>query len=149
MASDANGMGSAMRGQTDTEAGSRAGLNERQPADTPPQGLMAAGGLIGALAASSCCILPLALFSAGIGGAWIGNLTALAPYQPYFIAATLGFLGAGFYLVYVRPRRACAVGTACARPLPRRIVKISLWTATALAAAAVAFPYVAPPLLGI
>src|SRR3546814_17640073 len=38
-------------------------------------------------------------FSLGAGGAWIANLTALAPYQPIFIAATLGFLGYGFYAV--------------------------------------------------
>jgi hypothetical protein len=49
---------------------------------------VAAGGVLGALAASSCCILPLVLFSLGISGAWIGNLTALAPYKPYFAAAT-------------------------------------------------------------
>jgi mercuric ion transport protein len=47
------------------------------------QKLVAAGGVLGAFAASSCCIAPLALFSLGISGAWIGNLTALAPYQPY------------------------------------------------------------------
>jgi hypothetical protein len=52
------------------------------------QRLIAAGGLLGALAASSCCILPLVLFSLGVSGAWIGNFTRLAPYQPYFIAAT-------------------------------------------------------------
>jgi mercuric ion transport protein len=58
--------------------------------------LMAAGGMFGALAASSCCILPLVLFSLGISGAWIGNFTQLAPYQPYFIAATLlAFSGRG------------------------------------------------------
>jgi len=34
------------------------------------QRLMAAGGLVGALAASSCCILPLVLFSLGVSGAW-------------------------------------------------------------------------------
>jgi mercuric ion transport protein len=32
--------------------------------------------------------------------------------------------------------------------LPNRIVKTALWIATALVAAAVAFPYVAPALLG-
>lgn len=107
------------------------------------------GGLLGALAASSCCILPLVLFSVGIGGAWIGNLTALAPYQPIFVAITLGFLAAGFYLVYLRPKRACAASEACARPVQNRVVKTSLWVATVLVAAALAFPYVAPTLLGI
>ena len=35
------------------------------------QKLVAAGGVIGALAASSCCILPLVLFGLGVSGAWI------------------------------------------------------------------------------
>ena len=64
------------------------------------QRLMAAGGILGALAASSCCIVPLALIGLGVSGAWIGNLTRLAPYQPCFIVATLGFLGAGYWLVF-------------------------------------------------
>jgi mercuric ion transport protein len=100
--------------------------------------LAAVGGILGALAASSCCILPLVLFAAGISGAWIGNLTALAPYQPIFLAATVGFLGTGYWLVYRQPRVACA-DDACARPLPRRGVKATLWAATALVLAAVAF----------
>jgi mercuric ion transport protein len=82
------------------------------------------------------------------GRRWIGNLTALAPYQPIFVAFTLGFLGAGFWLVYLRPKPACTGGEACARPLPGRIVKTSLWLAIILVAAALAFPYVAPALLG-
>jgi len=113
------------------------------------QRLAAAGGVLGALAASSCCILPLILFSVGAGGAWIGNLTALAPYQPAFFAITLGFLGYGHYLVYWRARKACVDGAACARPLPNRVVKVALWSATALVVAALAFPYVAPSLLGV
>jgi len=107
--------------------------------------LAAAGGLIGAIAASSCCIVPLVLFALGISGAWIGALTVLAPYQPIFIALTLGFLGYGYYLVYWRPKKtACAGDAACARPLPSRLVKFSLWTASLLVAAALAFPYAAP-----
>ncbi len=109
--------------------------------------LVAAGSILGALAASSCCILPVVLFSVGISGAWIGNLTALAPYKPYFAAATLSLLGYGYYLVHVRPSTACADGS-CARPLPNRLVKFSLWIATALVATALAFDYVAPLLLG-
>ena len=110
-------------------------------------GLAAAGGILGALAASSCCILPLALFAFGVSGAWIGNLTTLAPYQPIFLAATAGFLGVGYYLVYRQPRAACADGT-CMRSLPTRIVKGVLGVATVLVLAAVAFDYLAPVLLG-
>lgn len=112
------------------------------------QRVVAVGSILGALAASSCCILPLALFSLGAGGAWMGNLTALAPYQPIFGVITLGFLGYGFYLVYWKRRKACADDAACARPMPGRLVKLGLWTATVLVIGAFTFDYYAPYLLG-
>lgn len=111
--------------------------------------IFAAVGVIGALLASSCCILPLALFSVGIGGAWIGNLTAFAPYQPIFVAATFAILGYGYYLVYWKPKVACNDGMACARQMPKRFVKFLLWAATVLIIAASAFPFVAPYLLAL
>jgi mercuric ion transport protein len=111
------------------------------------QGLAAAGGLLGALAASSCCILPLTLFGLGVSGAWIGNFTRLAPYQPWFIAATIAFLGYGYWLVYRSSRLACADGEACARPLPNRIVRAGLILATVLVAAALGFDFIAPMFL--
>src|SRR5215510_3178197 len=106
------------------------------------QGLLAAGGLLGALAASSCCILPLAMFGLGVSGAWIGNFTQLAPYQPYFIAPTIAFLAYGYWLVY--GRRACSDGDTCARSLPNRIVKASLILATFLVVAALGLDVIAP-----
>ena len=109
--------------------------------------MLAAGGLLGALAASSCCILPVVLFSLGISGAWIGNFTQLAPYQPYFLAATTVFLGTGYWLVRRASERACVEDEACARPLPNRLVKIVLVVATVLVAAALVFDVLAPLLL--
>ena len=112
-------------------------------------GLLATGGVLGAIAASSCCILPLVFFSMGIGGAWMSNLTALAPYQPIFVAITLGFLGAGFWRVYRKPKAAecCAEESYCASPTSNRVLKMALWSATALVFAVLALPYVAPILL--
>ena len=98
--------------------------------------LMAAGELLGALAASSCCIFPLVLFGLGVGGTWIGNFTRLAPYQPYFIAATFAFLGCGYWLVYRTSAQACADDQICARPLPNKLVKAGLIAATILVVAA-------------
>lgn len=80
----------------------------------------AAGSVLGAVAASSCCILPLVLFSLGVGGAWMSNLTALAPYQPYLIALTVMLLGYGYWHVYRRSRAGCAGDQACARPASTR-----------------------------
>ena len=117
---------------------------QRDPNLRRGQTLLAAGGLIGALAASSCCILPLVLFSLGVSGAWIGNFTQLAPYQPYFLTVTLGFLAAGYWLVYRSSKIACADGRACARPLPNRLVKAGLILATILVIAALGVDFLAP-----
>lgn len=113
---------------------------------------IAGAGIIGALAASSCCIVPLILFSLGISGAWVGNLTALEPLKPIFILATLGFLGYGYWLVY-RSQKACDDGDACARPLPNRLVKSALWVSTVLIVIALFWnwiaPVIAPIMLGL
>ena len=112
------------------------------------QALMAAGGILGAVAASSCCVLPLLLFGLGVGGAWIGRLTRLAPYQPCFIVATMVFLAGGYWSVYRSRRSICAADAACPRLLPSRIVKAGLIAATALVLAALGLDIVAPVLLG-
>lgn len=122
---------------------------EDHGADLPRgQGLMVVGGLLGVLAASSCCLLPLVLFGLGVSGAWIGNLTQLAPYQPFFIAATIACLGYGYWLVYRSSKVACAGGEACARPLSNRFVPLGLIVATVLVIAAIGFDFLAPLLLG-
>ena len=113
------------------------------------QGLMAVGGLLGALVASSCCLLPLVLFGLGVSGAWIGNLTQLAPYQPFFIAATIACLGYGYWLVYRSSKVVCADGEACPRPLSNRLVQLGLIVATVLVIAAIGFDFLAPLLLDL
>lgn len=110
--------------------------------------IFAGGSVLGALAMSSCCIVPLVLFSLGITGAWIGNLTSLYPYKPYFFVATAVFLGLGFYRTYRKPgAAACDADGQCGTPLSMRITKSALWLSTVLVLAALAFPYYAPLLL--
>jgi len=92
--------------------------------------LLAAGGIFGALIASSCCVAPLVLVTLG---AWIGSLTALEPYKPYFLTVTAVLLASGFWHVYFKPKQACEDGSYCARPASRRITKSVLWIATVLA----------------
>src|SRR5262249_7110996 len=102
-----------------------------------------------ALVASSCCLLPLVLFGLGVSGAWIGNLTRLAPYQPFFIAGTIACLGYGYWLVYRSPKSACARSGACARPLSDRLLPLRLIVATVLVLAAIGFDFLAPLLLDL
>ena len=102
--------------------------------------LIAGLSVLGAIGASACCVIPFTLFTLGVSGAWIGNLTALAPYKPLFVVGTLALLALGFYLVYRRPRAAvCDDGSYCARPASNRIAKIGLWMATVLVLAATTF----------
>ena len=120
-----------------------AGIPTPEPGELGRQRLAAAGGILAALGAASCCVVPFALFMLGVSGAWIGNLTALEPYQPVFAAIAAACLGYGFYLVYRRPKIACAEGSYCARPSSSRLAKIGLWMALALVLIAVGFPRIA------
>jgi len=104
----------------------------------------AAGGVIGAILASACCVVPLVLVTLGISGAWIGNLTALEPYKPYVGAVTLSLIGLGFWHVYFRQKPACAEGSYCARPRSSIITKSALWIATVLVLLALTINWWAP-----
>ena len=106
--------------------------------------LFAAGGVIGAILASTCCIAPLVLVTLGISGAWIGNLTALEPYNPYFAAVALIFIGLGFRQVYFKAKAACVDGSYCARPESSLITKSVLWLATVLVVLALTIGWWAP-----
>lgn len=139
MIRDATEAGRVLRAAAGTAPGHRGVANSA--------GLAAAGGIIGGLAASACCIVPLILFSLGVGGVWVGRLAALSPYQPVFIGFATIALGYGFWQVYRRPETICAEGGACARPLPRRFIKAALWSATGLVTAALLYPYAVPYLL--
>lgn len=103
--------------------------------------LLSIGGILGALASASCCVLPFVLFTLGASGARISRLTALAPYQPIFLGLTLAALGIGFALLYRRRVPVCEPGSCCQRPVSRTGVKVALWLATALVIRAVVFPY--------
>jgi mercuric ion transport protein len=103
--------------------------------------LLSLGGIAAAIGAASCCVVPFILFTLGVSGAWIGNLTALEPYQPIFAAASLGFVGYGAWRLRRKRLVACADGY-CASPKSDRVARIGLWTAGILVIIAVAFPYV-------
>lgn len=136
-------MPASRSGIVDTEPAAAVPAPERGEVEVGRQRLAAMGGILAALGAASCCVVPFALFTLGVSGAWIGNLTALEPYQPVFAAIAVACLGYGFYLVYRRPKVACAEGSYCASPSSSRLAKIGLWTALVLVLIAVGFPRLA------
>src|SRR5258708_8399809 len=76
----------------------------RRVGEERSQRLLTLGGILGALAASTCCVVPLVLFGLGISGAWIANRTPLPPYQPPFLLGTPPCLAARC-LIAPRPRQ--------------------------------------------
>lgn len=100
-------------------------------------------GVLAAIGASVCCVGPLVLLALGISGAWIGNLTAMEPFRPWFIGLTLLFLGLAFRKLYLAPR-ACAPGAACADPRVLRRQRITFWIVTTMLLLLLAVPWIAP-----
>lgn len=100
------------------------------------------GAIAAAIAASLCCLGPLALISLGATGAWIGSLSALAPYRLFFMLATASFLGFAFFRVYRPHGEACEPGSVCAKPATKQLSRAGLWLATLLVVVLFASPYV-------
>ena len=117
---------------------------QQSPDPGPRHSWLAAGGVAGAILASSCCVLPLALVTLGVSGAWIGNFALLEPYKPVFLAFAAIFIGAGFWQVYFRQRPKCEDGSYCARPQSALITQIALWLAAALVILAATIDWWAP-----
>lgn len=126
--------------QTRTETKALQGASE---ADNR-KGWFAAGGVLGAILASTCCIAPLVLLTLGISGAWIGTLTALEPYKPIFAVVALVFIGLGFRQIYFKANPVCVDGTYCAKPQSALITKTALWIATVLVVLALTIEWWAP-----
>ena len=101
-------------------------------------------GVLAGIGASVCCVGPLVLLGLGVGGAWVGNLTAFEPYRPVFIALTLLFLGLAFRKLYLVPQ-VCAAGTPCAEPQKTlRGQRLLFWSVAVVLLGLLAVPWVAP-----
>ena len=106
------------------------------------RGALATSG-VAAILASTCCLGPLVLVALGLSGAWIGNLTVLEPYRPFFIGAALIALFFAWRSIF-RPAHACKPDDVCAVPQVRTAYKVVFWIVAALVLVALAFPYVLP-----
>lgn len=92
---------------------------------------LAAGGLLAAIVASTCCVLPLVLGSLRVGGALVAGLGVLAPYQTVFRLAAIAMLGGGLWLTYTR-KPVLADGAACVPSRSAGWTKRVLWAGTAV-----------------
>jgi mercuric ion transport protein len=115
--------------------------SDKSAANRAGTGALLVGGLAAVLA-STCCLGPLVLVALGLSGAWIGNLTLLEPYRPFFIAGALVALFLAGRRIF-RPAQTCQPGELCAVPRTRRLYKIVFGIVSVLVLLALVFPYVA------
>lgn len=85
----------------------------------------AVGSLLVSGVLSTCCTLPLALASLGLGTLGLGHL--IRPLRPYMIAVALVLLAYGFYAVYARKAATKS--------------RVLLWIAASLFVVVVGTPY--------
>jgi len=99
-----------------------------------------------AIVSSACCWLPLLLLAFGLSAGGVAGFFEAV--RPYFLAAAVVFLGAGFYLAYLR-QPACKPGEACAVPNRKRqrFNRGMFWVATAFVIAFALFPYYSPAMI--
>ncbi len=71
------------------------------------QKLSFAGIAVSALLAISCCVGPAVFLLTGASISFLGSLSFLAPYKPFFIAAGGIFLAIAFWTTFVRKKK-CA-----------------------------------------
>nr|WP_256442085.1 mercuric transporter MerT family protein [Acidithiobacillus ferriphilus] len=96
--------------------------------------------------ASACCVLPLLLIVAGVGGAWMANLRILDPYAPYLDVIVLMFLGYAHIQNY-REQKAAACDSCSPGGRFGRWKTPLLWVGTIFVIVILALPHVLPRLL--
>lgn len=100
-------------------------------------------GVLAAIGASVCCVGPLVLLALGIGGSWVGSLTAMEPYRPFLIGLTLLFLGLAFRKLYLVPQ-VCAPGMPCADPRTIQRQRLMFWVVAVFLLGLLAVPWLTP-----
>lgn len=106
----------------------------------------AASGL-GAVLASSCCILPLLLGGLGAGSGTLSVLGMLTPWRlPLIVAGGLA-AAAAWSLWWHRSRRACPAGAPCETPRGSWTSLALVAVATKLVIVAAVWPSIEPVLL--
>ena len=101
-------------------------------------GWFGVGAVFAAIGASICCVVPVVVALVGVGSAAFS--VHFEPFRPYFIGATVLFLGFAFYRAY-RSQPDCEPGESCAIPANRRRQRLLLWIITLLTVALLTFPY--------
>lgn len=103
---------------------------------------------LGALIASSCCVIPLGLAALGAGAGILGGVETVAAWRvPLLSVSALGVVG-GWGAWFRRPV-ACAEVSACVSPGRSRATLALLLCASAIVLVAASWSYIDPVLLNL
>jgi mercuric ion transport protein len=130
---------------------------ETMPAVAPPAApatpkWFAALGLVaglGAVVASSCCVIPLGLAALGAGAGVLGGLETVAEWRvPFLAISALAIVGGWGAWWWKRPAP-CVSASDCASPQRSRVTLGLLLCASLIVALAASWGYIDPILLKI
>ncbi|PKO47114.1 MAG: mercuric transport protein [Betaproteobacteria bacterium HGW-Betaproteobacteria-22] len=100
-------------------------------------------GGVAVILVSTCCLGPLLLVALGFSGAWIGNLTQLEPYRPFFIGVALLSMFYAWRRIY-RPAVECKPGEVCVLPQIRATCSVAFWIVATLVVVVLILIYILP-----
>lgn len=98
--------------------------------------------VVAGIGASVCCVLPLVLVMAGLGGSWLSTFRAFEPYRPIFVVAALMALYFAWRGIF-RKTEVCAPGEVCAIPHVQLRRKQVFWVVAITVVSLLTFPYYA------
>ena len=111
---------------------------------------LAALGLIaglGAVVASSCCVIPLGLAALGVGAGVLGSLELVAAWRVPLLSVSALAIAWGWGAWRLKRPVACSSASSCATPERSRATLALLLVASALVLAAAGWSYIDPMLL--
>lgn len=132
-----------MTSESTKEAQPARGLKSGAPKWWAALGL---GAGLGAIVASSCCVIPLGLVALGGGVSVLGGLQAMSEWRFLFLAVS-GVAVAGGWAAWWRRPTACVPGSTCASSERSPATLALLLCATAIIAAAASWGHIDPVLL--
>lgn len=95
----------------------------------PGASLLAATGFAAAFGLASCCALPMAFATLGVGAAWFGNIATLAaPHRTVLMIVAVASLLGGAVVLWREQHRAatCGPNGVCTPPAVRLMTLIGL-----------------------
>jgi mercuric ion transport protein len=121
------------------------------PADLPasPEWFAALGlaAGVGAVVASSCCVIPLGLAALGAGTSVLGGLQGVAAWRIPLLSISILAIVGGWAAWWLKRPVACASVASCASPERSRAGLVLLLCASAILLAATSWSYIDPMLL--